>query len=297
MRKGEKENGRQKTYRPPDHAETALLLHPTLRSHARDASGQSGEELLARISYPEIHIPQEETRFSALSSALSRYNSQKEASSLETLRTLAESAKEIHRNGDTDLCCFQGCEAQIARADQIAFSVIENESQYLGGAHGYYEKSGVTYSQEYPALSSPPEKEKLASSMKQKDAGQDQPVLFHWYLTSLGVHLTFPPYSLGCYAEGQQEIQLSFEEDPGLFNPRYSRIPETFVVPFDRDTGIWADVTGDGAVDRIAVSGDIDETGAYRNFTVSVNDQALTLSEFPYYSTELYLIRSNARTG
>ena len=277
-------------------AETALLLHPTLRSHARDASGQSGEELLARISYPEIHIPQEETRFSALSSALSRYNSQKEASSLE---------------------------AQIARADQIAFSVIENESQYLGGAHGYYEKSGVTYdsergqllafsdvvqdcdaaaervvqklSQEYPALSSPPEKEKLASSMKQKDAGQDQPVLFHWYLTSLGVHLTFPPYSLGCYAEGQQEIQLSFEEDPGLFNPRYSRIPETFVVPFDRDTGIWADVTGDGAVDRIAVSGDIDETGAYRNFTVSVNDQALTLSEFPYYSTELYLIRSNAR--
>lgn len=92
-------------------AETALLLHPTLRSHARDASGQSGEELLARISYPEIHIPQEETRFSALSSALSRYNSQKEASSLETLRTLAESAKEIHRNGDTDLCCFQGCEA------------------------------------------------------------------------------------------------------------------------------------------------------------------------------------------
>ena len=304
-------------------AETALLLHPTLRSHARDASGQSGEELLARISYPEIHIPQEETRFSALSSALSRYNSQKEASSLETLRTLAESAKEIHRNGDTDLCCFQGCEAQIARADQIAFSVIENESQYLGGAHGYYEKSGVTYdsergqllafsdvvqdcdaaaervvqklSQEYPALSSPPEKEKLASSMKQKDAGQDQPVLFHWYLTSLGVHLTFPPYSLGCYAEGQQEIQLSFEEDPGLFNPRYSRIPETFVVPFDRDTGIWADVTGDGAVDRIAVSGDIDETGAYRNFTVSVNDQALTLSEFPYYSTELYLIRSNAR--
>ena len=65
-----------------------------------------------------------------------------------------------------------------------------------------------------------------------------------------------------------------------VFNPRYSRIPETFVVPFDRDTGIWADVTGMEQLTRIAVSGDIDETGAYRNFTVSVNDQALTLSNF-----------------
>lgn len=303
--------------------EPDLRFHPTIRSHFRYASGQqSGEELLAQITYPEIHIPQEETRFSALSSALSRYNSEKEASYLEALKTLAESAKAIHQSGNMDISCSQICETRIARADHTAFSIVENESDYQGGVHGYYGKGGVTYdswtgqllafsdvvrdcdaaaarvvqklSQEYPALSSPPEKEKLASSMKQRDAGQDQPGLFHWYLTSIGVNLVFPPYTLGSYAEGQQEIQLSFEEDPGLFHPRYSQIPETFVVPFDRDTGIWADATGDGAVDRIAVGGDMDETGAYRNLTVSVNDQALTLSDFPYYSTELYLIRSNA---
>lgn len=304
--------------------ETALLLHPTVRRHFRYASGQqSGEELLARISYPEIHIPMEEARFSVLSHVLSEYNSEKETSSLEALKTMTESAKEIHQNGSTDISCFQECEAQIARADGIAFSIVENDSDYLGGAHGYYEKIGTTYdsesgqllafsdvvkdcdaaaarvvqklSQEYPELSSPPEKEKLASSMKQRDAGQNQPVLFHWYLTSLGVNLVFPPYTLGCYAEGQQEIQLSFEEDPGLFHPRYSQVPETFVVPLDRVTAIRADVTGDGVVDRITVGGEMDETGAYKELTVSVNDQALTLSDFPYYSTELYLIRSNSR--
>ena len=305
-------------------AETALLLHPTIRRYFRYASGQqSGEELLARISYPEIHIPMEEARFSALSSALSQYNSEKKASSLEALKTLTESAKEIHQDGNTDVSCSQECEAKIARADGIAFSIVENDSNYLGGAHGYYEKTGTAYdsrsgqllaftdvvqdcdaaaarvvqklSQEYPELSFPPEKEKLASSMKQRDAGQDQSVLFHWYLTPLGVNLVFPPYTLGCYAEGQQEIQLSFEEDPGLFHSRYSQVPETFVVPFDQDTGIRADVTGDGAVDHITVGGEMDETGAYKNLTVSVNDQALTLSDFPYYSTELYLIRSNSR--
>ena len=233
------------------------------------------------------------------------------------MKTLTESAKEIHQDGNTDVSCSQECEAKIARADGIAFSIVENDSNYLGGAHGYYEKTGTAYdsrsgqllaftdvvqdcdaaaarvvqklSQEYPELSFPPEKEKLASSMKQRDAGQDQSVLFHWDLTPLGVNLVFPPYTLGCYAEGQQEIQLSFEEDPGLFHSRYSQVPETFVVPFDQDTGIRADVTGDGAVDRITVGGEMDE------ITVSVNDQALTLSDFPYYSTELYLIRSNSR--
>ena len=195
----------------------------------------------------------EEARFFALSSALSQYNSEKKVSSLEALKTLTESAKEIHQDGNTDVSCSQECEAKIARADGIAFSIVENDSNYLGGVHGYYEKTGTAYdsrsgqllaftdvvqdcdaaaarvvqklSQEYPELSFPPEKEKLASSMKQRDAGQDQSVLFHWYLTPLGVNLVFPPYTLGCYAEGQQEIQLSFEEDPGLFHSRYSLVP------------------------------------------------------------------------
>ena len=125
-------------------AETALLLHPTIRRYFRYASGQqSGEELLTRISYPEIHIPMEEARFSALSSALSQYNSEKKVSSLEALKTLTESAKEIHQDGNTDVFCSQECEAKIARADGIAFSIVENDSNYLGGAHGYYEKTEI----------------------------------------------------------------------------------------------------------------------------------------------------------
>lgn len=117
---------------------------------------------------------------------------------------------------------------------------------------------------------------------------------FRWYVTDLGVMIIFPPYTLGSYAEGQQKILLSFAEYPEIFNPAYTQVPDSFIVPFDPDTGAKMDVDGDGRLDQIKVSTAITEDGTYNGRTIDVNENELEVPDLHFLS-EYYLVKAGGR--
>ena len=135
--------------------------------------------------------------------------------------------------------------------------------------------------------------------------GSDQAEMyFSWYVTDLGVMVVFPPYTLGSYAEGQQKILLTYAEYPEIFNPKYTVVPDSFIVPLDPDAVTQVDVDGNGSLEKISVSAVMDEDGscAYTKRTITLsggsnggdsgNGDSSILQDTYYYSAEYYLVKS-----
>ena len=118
---------------------------------------------------------------------------------------------------------------------------------------------------------------------------------FRWYVTDLGVMIVFPPYTLGSYAEGQQKIFLSLAEYPEIFNPAYTQVPDSFIIPFDPDAWEKMDVDGDGSLDQIKVSAAITEDGTYNGRTIEVDENKLEVSDLHFLSSDYYLVKAEDR--
>lgn len=117
-----------------------------------------------------------------------------------------------------------------------------------------------------------------------------------WYVTDLGVMVIFPPYTLGSYAEGQQKVLLSYAEYPEIFNPKYAQVPDSFITPFDEDTGAKIDVNGDGTLDQISVSSTMDENGDYAERVITVNDTDHGMTDTHHFlKADCYLIKARNR--
>jgi len=148
----------------------------------------------------------------------------------------------------------------IERADDDAVSLLLNNYEYTGGAHGsssyvpynFNTKSGqdIVFSdvlkdttgledkvvailkEDYPELFEDSDStfspEQTARDDMNELASNPEKASNPWYLTPSGVDFIFGEYELGPYASGSQFVELSYDENKDMFNSdiSYGEIPD-----------------------------------------------------------------------
>ncbi len=212
-------------------------------------------------------------------------------------------------------------EVYIRRADATAFSFVRFESTFGGGVHGYYSYFGISTDpvtgetislgqvirdvQELPDI--------LAKELQEKYPGihwfdlqqtlEDQAAInvyddgpgsgFTWCLDPEGITFFFNPYELASYAEGEQEVTLSFDEYPSLFTGKYGASKEGYAMNFPLYESINFDASADGTMDTLTVSTEEDEYGTIREIHFLFNGEDYYVDDVWAFVAEPVLVRTD----
>ena len=107
-------------------------------------------------------------------------------------------------------------------------------------------------------------------------------VPYIWALTPAGLLLYFDAYALNSYAEGSQEVILSYEKYPELFAPAYvPEAQEAFFFHLEYSSRLF-DGDGDGEIDEITVSPEYsydEEEVTIKKFSLSFNESTAEVGE------------------
>lgn len=143
---------------------------------------------------------------------------------------------------------FSRSDLMIRRADSTVLSLIEDSSDYLGGAHGMYGWHGVNFdSQTGKRLAISDvcnDAERLFETILYRLKTQYDERVFHepekkilelihedtinFVLEPRGVTFIFNPYAIAPYASGMLRTTLLFDEYPELFKPKYTQSARAF---------------------------------------------------------------------
>lgn len=201
-----------------------------------------------------------------------------------------------------------------ARMDAAIASISMDESIYLGGAHGSYYLSGVTfdtqtgkellledlgdikediraallaYIKEHPSdLYSEEECAEVIDTLLNTQAA--------WYLDGLGLVFVFNEYEINSYAAGRTLVRIPYQQMPG-FKEEY--------LPVDGCgfAWLWAgednaiDVDGDGSTETVRIT-ETDIDGSGMPITVKVNDTSVDLENGGYVESIYYVKNADGKS-
>ena len=143
----------------------------------------------------------------------------------------------------------------VCRADSKVLSYCEDYSNFMGGAHGMYGRSGYTYDvatgkklsltdvvklteddlipvlkeklleqndeSEYDDLDEKLKGYKLDSETVYDEETEELTYGYNWYLDHDGMHFYFGPYEIAPYAVGAADVVIAYDELPGDVNEEY----------------------------------------------------------------------------
>ena len=143
----------------------------------------------------------------------------------------------------------------VLRADSKVLSYVEDYSNFMGGAHGMYGRSGYTYDintgkkllitdvvklteddlipvlkekllalndeDEYDDLDEKLKTYKLDCKTVYDEETQELTCGYNWYLDNDGMHFYFGPYEIAPYAIGAADVVVAYDELPGTVNEEY----------------------------------------------------------------------------
>ena len=222
------------------------------------------------------------------------------------------------RFGDGNMYYSSETSVLMQRVDEAVTSYYSSFYDFTGGAHGMYGQTGYTYDNRtgekllltdvfsdtsglagilkeeltaaYPdtafddldnALSSYDVALTEAAPDADNEDGYHYP--YNWALTPKGVDFYFGPYSLASYADGAQEVTLSYDTYADIMNPGY--LPDSSkssMVSFRNFLGGY-DLSGDGTPERIDISfGYSDDYSAIESIYLTVGDK--DSDSFDYYA-------------
>lgn len=250
---------------------------------------------------------------SQLAQALKELNDQTEESALDSLRELGDQVREMAGEGFSQELSYQS-NMWAVRADSQVLSLLVWDYIYMGGAHGDYGYSGITFDSEsgrrleFEEVVTDSEgfAELAAERLTEKYPDVDffEPSLsvlkkevedgtLVWTLGYEGISLYFSPYVLAPYAYGMQSVTILYEEAPDLFAKEICRVPDSWAVCLA--PGMDFDLGHDGILDTVeagGVYGNYGSESAYEQFRVSVNGQEST-KELWFYDESSYLVHSD----
>ncbi len=148
---------------------------------------------------------------------------------------------------------------RAARIDRRVVSLVEQNSEYTGGAHGNYGSSGVNFDAETGELLTLSDlltdeegfRERAEEELIRKLTAAYSDELFpdyedtilkmwesgfNWYLDGAGITFIFQPYEIGPYALGEVCVTLPYQEMEAYLEP--SCLPERCLTP--SGAGIFA---------------------------------------------------------
>lgn len=264
--------------------------------------------------------------YPALAAAVDAYNKAHASESQAYLDELEEWAKEDYKEYGAEM--FMGpfvaeSDMYFRRADTQVLSVVEACYSYEGGAHGnsYYDSvnfdvmSGAEISLEsvikdmnsLPGILATEIQEKysnltfwtedLEGMLQEYITPSDTDYIpeFTWTLDYEGVTFYFSDYELGSYADGRQEVMISYSEYPEILDGKYfENIDGNYVIALlDSWTGTDMDLNGDGVTDYISVQKNYNaDADCYESISVTVNGNTFTHDVF-FYDSWTYFVKSN----
>lgn len=220
-----------------------------------------------------------------------------------------ESEDERQYYDENDITLSEVGSRVITRADSNILSMYDPWYSYYGGVHGMYGKFGNSYDTRTgeelkfsDVVVDPQAFFRFANERIQEQYGgndYEQPAditeyladfnddtVLSWWVDYQGVTIYFGPYELGSYAMGAVETKIFFSEAPQLFNPLYTYVPDSYVIPMTEMTELLLDMDGDGVIEYISYEEVQDPESEYEfNCTdVYVNGDKLTVDGWHYLS-------------
>lgn len=172
-----------------------------------------------------------------------------------------------------------------SRADARVISFVQSEDAYLGGAHGSYYKTGLTFDTQTGELldlkdlsDSPDSFYRMIKSdiIEQCKAYPEQEAFYHsvdsqefaatiddvlasdsWYFTKSGLEVVANPYFIGPYAAGSFSFEVPYDRLDGL-KEQYA-YTGAFMKEISYEEDFSIDLNGDGTADKIQTSVSEDE--------------------------------------
>ncbi len=199
----------------------------------------------------------------------------------------------------------------VQRADETVVSLLQNYHDYMGGAHGMYGNGGVNFNTETG-------EELLLSDVctdiaklgeivynKLKEDYPDayffdlESVIensvieesFAWTINNTGVNIYFQPYEIASFADGSFTVTLPFKQYPDLFNPKFTDVPDSYVMALP-SWGYEFDLDEyDNTSDYINYYFREDEY-ACTGVDITVNDESYTFDNLFFYDATVYLVHT-----
>lgn len=214
----------------------------------------------------------------------------------------------------------------VTRSDETVLSMAVMENSYLGGAHPFGMTTGKTYDtqtgEELSLKDVAADYDGIYEYVKRAlEDNYDQSMFFEdyqdtlqkmfydetgdygtiqWTISQTGLTIYFNQYDLAPYAAGSQQVDISFKDQPQLFQSKYVTEKESYAMAVREGYTYQADVNGDGKEEQISYSVARDENGFGGVITVNCNDQTFDTTEagkedygaYGAYSSEGYLLHT-----
>lgn len=215
----------------------------------------------------------------------------------------------------------------LRRADSKVLSVLEECSDYSGGAHGYSYFDCVNFNvqtgeeialedvvtdmdslpkilereltEKYPDTTffTEPLSDALDDYINSDNPLYQELLKFTWTLDYDGVTFYFGSYDIASYSEGVQQVTVSYTEYPHILEEKYFKnIPSDYVLRLN-DSWLTSDIDldGDGVTDYIGTVR-IYETDMYMSDAYNVTVNGNTFRQEKYcYKADTYLVKAGGK--
>lgn len=260
--------------------------------------------------------------YMALADAVDTYNEMHATNRQSYLDSIEQWAVDEYREYGAEM--FMGPYAwegdmSIRRADSMVLSVLEECFDYAGGAHGYNYFNSVNFDAQtgeritleavVKDVSSLPEildieltekypdiiffSDPLSEMLQDYFGSHDSSPYLVWTLDYEGVTFYFGSYDIASYADGLQQVTISYTEYPHILEEKFFQtMPSDYVLKLT-DAGMDSDIDldRDGVTDYISVRRIFDIDMYMSNaYDVTVNGNTFRQEKY-CYTAEPYLVK------
>ena len=266
--------------------------------------------------------PESAVKYPALNGGLSELNTRVTASCRDTFKDLAEKSKEYNAGNTADdkpVPATLEYSITPVRQDDKAVSFFTSCYSFLpGAAHGRTTFEGITLNtatgKEVALEEVVKDKRALVGAINEnlrflstgESAGDREESLSEalasvdyfpsWVLSDNGVIFRFDPESIGVYAEGAMEAEVSFLKYPELFTGTYGPHTGSYTLPIDTIYPVMADLNGDGTTEEVSLNARPNESENMNSYTalrVAIGDKEC-LRETYFFNARGVLLHTSA---
>lgn len=266
----------------------------------------------ASVTYALYSLAGEDAQnYPKLNDALIALGKEQEANSKKSLQDLKE-AYELDQEGNDNIdfaYYFEDkVEGKILRADSVILSIEESSYYFSGGAHGIYGNLGINFDaqtgEKLTISQIVKDTDALLALVKKKLTENYPEVQFddldeklkaetvkdlNFAVTADGIKIYFNPYELASYADGEQQITVTFAENAELFEDRYTKTPANYVTPIDTTYPVSLDLNQDGQLETLQIVEKSDEYDML-SWEVQLGDQTWKDENDYGFNVDPYLV-------
>ncbi len=276
----------------------------------------NSDMLIVNVSYQTLSLSDEDKKsYPQLSQTLENLNKEQKTSAEEEFGEMKEWAREDYAQSEPEY--FNGHTSEreylVLRADSVLFSTRSNWYSYTGGAHPNYGTGCYNYDTEtgrelklsdvvtdvsqIPGILS----EVLIARNPMEPFGDLEGKLslykeedFTWTMGYQSITFYFSPYEIAAYASGSFTVTIFFDENPGLFNEKYTEKAESYFYEVCTYEDIELDIDEeDTHTDWLHITTEEYEGGYYTVLNIGVNGEELKVSDYKFCDDRYYIVNRN----